>query len=181
MKLPGFSFLTIILFGSVAVFAPSHAATVGDILVCYACQDSGNATIDAALAANPGVASDAILFAFENTSAVAITGGVFSVSNASPSDSFTLPTLAANSTYILIPGLTSDGGVHPAGGLFGDTGIMDTSDGAGGLSDSSIFSFTGTSGGTAVTSNTPGSPAGTFTSGNPALLLRFRSPVTSGS
>ena len=73
-----------------------------------------------------GVASDGLLFAFVNTSASAITGGIFSVSNSSPVDSFVVPALAAGGTYILIPGVTNDSGVHPAGGLFGATGVKDT-------------------------------------------------------
>lgn len=151
---------------------------VGDILVCYACQNTGNTAIDAALAANPGVASDGILFAFVNTSGSAITGGTFSVSNASPNDMFTLPTVAANSTFILMPGITSDGASHPSGGLFFNTGAaQDTSDGAGGLSDASIFKFTGLEGGLAVSSKTNGASTaipGTFTPGDPGLFQPYR-------
>jgi hypothetical protein len=153
----------------------AKASTIGDILVCYACQNSGNAAVDTALAANPSVAADGLLFAFQNTSGAAITGGVLSVGGTSPADSFTLPTIAAGSTFILMPGITTDGGSHPSGGLFAPTGItMDTSDGDGHVSDSSVFSFTGLFGLAAVTSNTPGSPAGTFSPGNPLLLLPYR-------
>src|ERR1035441_9869678 len=49
----------------------ASATSVGDILVCYACNTTGNAAVDAALAANPGVVGDGILFAFENTSGTA--------------------------------------------------------------------------------------------------------------
>jgi hypothetical protein len=152
----------------------ASATTVGDILVCYACNTTGNAAVDAALAANPGVASDGILFAFENTSGTAITGGLFQLSGTSPNDSFVVPTIAANSTYILMPGISTDGGLHPSNGLFFTTGAtMDTSDGAGGVNDSSVFSFTGLSGLLALTSNGPGSP-GTFSPGNLALLMPWR-------
>lgn len=162
---------------------PANGAQVGQILVCYACQNTGNAAVDAALAATPGVASDAILFAFVNSSSSPITGGVFSVTNASPNDSFSLPTIAANSTFILIPGVTSDGATHPSGGLFAPTGIMDTSDGAGGLSDSSIFRFTGVDNGLAVTSTTAGTSTaipGTFTPGDPGLFRTFRDTGATG-
>lgn len=152
----------------------AQATTVGDVLVCYACQNSGNTAVDAALAANPGVAGDGILFAFANTSNVAITGGLFQVGNTSPADTFTLPTIAANSTYILLPGISTDGGAHSSGGLFRATGVMDTSEGAGGVNDTSVFSFTGLSGAATVTSNTPGNPAGTFSPGNPLLLQPYR-------
>jgi hypothetical protein len=161
----------------------ARATVIGEILVCYACQNTGNSTIDAALAANPGVASDGLLFAIVNTSSFSITGGIFSVSNASPDDSFTLPTIAADSTYILMPGITSDGLTHPSGGLFGDTGVMDTSDGAGGLSDSSIFRLTASDNGLAVTSVTFGSSTGTpdtFTPGDPGLFLTYRDPGATG-
>jgi hypothetical protein len=155
------------------ISANAGQKVIGDILACYACQNSGNTAIDAALAANPSVASDGLLLAFVNTSGLAITGGTFS-ENGTPNDSFTFPTIAANSTFILMPGLTSDGGSHPSGGLFADTGITaDTSDGAGGLSDTTAFLFTGTQGGEPVTSGqfTPSesylpwrSPAGGSTS-----------------
>jgi hypothetical protein len=164
---------------SLAIAASSIAAsatTVGDILVCYACQNTGNAAVDAALTANPGVASDGLLFAFVNTSGTAITGGSFSVSGTSPADTFTVPTIAAGSTFILMPGLTSDGGSHGSG-LFAATGsTADTSDGVAGVTDSSIFSFTGLSGVLAVTSNTSGSPAGTFSAGNSSLIKPWISP-----
>src|ERR1700676_5353422 len=113
------------------IVAPVHAAQIGQIFACYACQNTGDPAIDAALANNPSVSSDGILFAFKNTSSFAITGGVFSLSGTSPADSFTLPTIAAGGEFIFIPGVTSDGSVHPSGGLFGATGIMDTSDGSG--------------------------------------------------
>jgi hypothetical protein len=165
--------------GSVAL-----AAQVGQILVCYACTGTGNAAIDAALTANPGVATDGLLFAFVNTSASAITGGIFSVSNSSPADSFVVPALAAGGTYIFIPGVTNDGGVHPAGSLFNATGVKDTSDGDGGLTDASIFKFTGLDAGLAVSSTTAGSSTGTpgtFTPGDPGLAKPFRDNPANGS
>jgi hypothetical protein len=163
---------------------PAQADQVGTISVCYACQNTGDAAIDAALAANPGVASDAILFDFTNTSSFAITGGVFSVSGAFPNDSYVLPTIGPNSEFILIPGVTSDGASHPFGGLFATGSVQDTSDGAGGLTDSSIFEFTGTSNALAVDSLTAGSStaiSGTFTPGDPGLFLPYRGNPLAGS
>jgi len=163
--------------------APARANQVGEILVCYACSNTGNAAIDEALTNNPGVASDAILFAFVNTSAFPITGGVFSVSGASPNDSYALPTIAAGATFILIPGVTSDGAVHLSGGLFEVTGVKDTSDGIGGLTDSSVFQFTGTSNALAVDSLTAGSStaiSGTFTPADPGLILPYVGNPTAG-
>src|ERR1017187_6079069 len=97
----------------------AHASVVGDILACYACQNTGNAAVDAALVANPSVASDGLLFAFENTSGTQVTNAVFNVTGSS--DSFNIGTIAANSTVIILPGLSNDGGVHTAGTLFQHT------------------------------------------------------------
>jgi hypothetical protein len=154
---------------------PATAATVGEILACYACNfndppgATGNTAIDNALTNNPSVAADGILFAFVNTSSTSIVGGTFSVSGVGTvTDSFALPTIAANSTYILLPGLSNDGGVHLSGGLFANVGFtQDTSDGQGNVNDSSAFSFTGLSSLLAVTS-------GVFHPGDAALILPWR-------
>ena len=165
--------------------ASANAGQVGTIYVCYTCNTTGNSAIDAALTANPSIANDGILFAFINTSGFSINGGVFSVTNASPADSFTLPTIAAGGTFILMPGITSDGNFHTSGGLFFDSGATaDTSDGAGGVTDASVFSFTGTDNTLAVTSTTFGSStgtAGTFTAGDPGLDKPYIFPVSAGS
>jgi hypothetical protein len=163
----------------VLVSVPLKAYQIGTITVCYACQNTGDAVIDAALTAHPNVATDGILFAFKNTSAYPITGGVLSVSGTSPADSFALPTIPANSEYILIPGISADGNSHPANGLFAVTGFMDTSDGAGNVDDTSVFKFIGTSNGAALTSPTAGSLTtnpGTFIPGDPGLIKPWISP-----
>lgn len=170
---------------ALGALVPARAAQIGQIFACYACQNTGDTAIDAALAANPNVAFDGILFAFKNTSSASITGGVFSVSGTSPSDAFALPTIAAGGEFILMPGATSDGGSHPANGLFhlNGTGAVDTSEGEGGIADSSIFRFTGLSNSAAVTSKTAGTntPDGTFTPGDPGLIHPFITPVGGGS
>ena len=131
----------------------ASAATVGGIYACYACQNSGDPSIDAVLAAHPDVAYDGLLFEFKNTSNVAIAGGTFSLSAGSYTDSYAVGTIAANSDVIILPGLSNDGGVHPAGSLFAAVGYtMDTSDGQGAVNDSSAFAFTGLQGLLAVTS-----------------------------
>jgi hypothetical protein len=158
----------LVTLSAAALSAPAQATTqVGEILACYACQNTGNSAIDAALATGTGldVASDGLLFAFVNTSGSAITGGVFS-ENGTPNDSFALPTLPANSTFIVIPGTSVDGGIHLAGGLFQfNNFVMDTSDGAGGLSNSTVFAFSGSQGALAVTS-------GNFTPADSMLPMR---------
>jgi hypothetical protein len=169
---------------------PAHADQIGTVLVCYSCDGTGTlptgvSAIDTAVTANALGMSDAILFDFVNTSTFPITGGVFSVSGGGAvTDSFAVPTIAADSSFTLIPGITSDAGSHPSGGLFAPTGFMDTSDGFGGVSDSSVFQFTGVSDGLAVSSLTFGSStgiAGTFTPGDPGLDLPYRDSPTGGS
>ena len=161
------------------IVAPVHAAQIGQIFACYACQNTGDPAIDAALANNPSVSSDGILFAFKNTSSFAITGGIFSLSGTSPADFFELPAIAAGGEFVLMPGITSDGRSHPSGALFALTGAMDTSDGAGGVADASIFAFTGTSNALAVKSLTAGTGAqdGTFVPGDPGLIKPWISPT----
>ena len=174
------------LAGLVAAFSlgmvPTQAAQIGQILVCYACSNTGDTAVDAALANNPGVSNDGILFAFKNTSGFAISSGVLSLSGTTPSDSFDLPTIAAGGEFILIPGVTSDGRSHPGGSLFDVTGVMDTSDGAGGVNDGTIFSFAGLSNSLAVASITAGSnpPNGTFTPGDQGLFKPYRDNPTAG-
>jgi hypothetical protein len=149
---------------------------VGTIYACYACQNTGNAAIDAALTANPSVASDGLLFAFVNTSGSAITGGVFTVKGTLPNDSFALPTIAAGGTFILIPGITSDGSLgHLTGSIFAATGsTMDTSDGDGSVNDTTVWSFTGLDNGLSATT-------GNFTAGQANLILPFRDNPANGS
>lgn len=157
-----------------ALCAPAHAVSVLDIYACYACNTTGNAAIDAALAANPSVASDGLLFAFVNTGASDITNATFSVANASPNDAFAIGTIPVGATVIVMPGLSVDGGTHAPGGLFSNTfSTMDTSDGDGGVSDASIFTFTGTSAGQAVTS-------GSIVPGDPSLIMTWRDPGATG-
>jgi hypothetical protein len=139
---------------SAATFGAGSAAkadVVGDILACYACQNTGNAAIDAALTANPSVASDGLLLAFVNTSGSAITGASFSAGT----DSYNLGTVAANSTLIILPGISNDGGTHVSGSLFEFVNhTQDTSDNQGSVSDATVFSFTGLQGALSVTSGT---------------------------
>ena len=133
------------------MFAPAVSSAQSlDIFACCACQTTGNAVIDNALTHNPNVASDGLLFAFVNNTWLAISNALFSVSNASPLDSFSIGLVPVGATFILPPGLSDDAGGHLAGGLFKDVGATaDTSDGAGGVTDAPIFTFTGLAGGSA--------------------------------
>ena len=152
----------------------ASAVSVVNIFACYACQNTGNAAIDAALTANPTVSADGLLFAFVNTSLSAITGAKFSVTNATVNDSFSIGTIGAGATAILMPGLSNDGALHLAGGLFAHTGsTMDTSDGDGGVTDASIFSFTGLFNASAVTS-------GNIVPGDPSLIRTYRDVGATG-
>ncbi len=163
--------LLFVLLLAAGLSPAAFASSTVDIFACYACQNTGVSAIDSALTANPSVAYDGLLFAFDNTGSTAVTNAVFSLTNNSPNDQFDIGTIAAGSWVIVMPGLSNDGGVHPAGGLFAATGVTtDTSDGAGGVSDASIFTFTGTFGAQAITS-------GGIVSGNPALIRTWISPT----
>lgn len=150
------------------------AAQTLDIYACYACQNTGNAAIDAALAANPSVAADGLLFAFFNTGATTVTNATFAVSGANPNDSFKIGSIAAGASFIALPGLSDDGGTHGAGGLFESVGATrDTSDGQGGVTDLSVFSFTALLGGHSASS-------GAIVAGDPALIRTWRDPGATG-
>ncbi|HEV2363300.1 MAG TPA: PEPxxWA-CTERM sorting domain-containing protein [Caulobacteraceae bacterium] len=190
LSLAGAAAVAVLALGS--ALAPSAAAAgtkvIGEILACYACQDTGNSVIDNYLAngaGGPTVASDGLLFAFVNTSGAAITGGKFTVSNSSANDSFSFPTIAAGGTFILVPGVTNDGGSHSSGAFFNPAdGVWDTSD-QGLVTGSAIWTFTGSQGALEVTSPTNGAsktaPAGSFTSIDPGLIQPWRVPANGGS
>lgn len=156
-------------------YVPSaNAVSVLNIFACYACQNTGNAAIDAALTANPTVSFDGLLLAFVNTGASAITGATFSVTNAAVNDAFSIGTIAAGATVILLPGLSNDGNAHLPGGLFAHTGAtMDTSDGDGSVTDASIFSFAGLFSSSAVTS-------GNIVPGDASLIRTWRDVGATG-
>ena len=159
--------LAVALTAILAPYSSAKATVVGDILACYACQNTGNAAVDAALTANPSVASDGLLFAFVNTSGSAITNASFSAG----ADSYNLGTVAANSTLIILPGISNDGGAHVSGSLFEFVNhTQDTSDGQGSVSDATVFSFTGLQSPLTVTS-------GTFTPADSFLPYRDFPPA----
>ena len=126
---------------SLAVIIPAHAGIVGQIQVCYFCTNS--------FGINP--AEDGPTFIIQNTSAVAITNGVLTLGPTGGSDSFNVGTVAAGANFILMPGITNDGGVGHT--FFAFTGtILDTSD-VGPNADSTQFRFTGLQGALAVDSS----------------------------
>jgi hypothetical protein len=151
-----------------ALCTPAAQASNGvDIYACYACNTTGNALIDAQLSGYPDVAYDGLLFAFINNGAT-VTNATFSFTNANPNDGFNLGTIAAGATVIVIPGYSSDAASHPSGGLFAVTNVTtDTSEGAGGVTDSTVWVFNAKLGTQTVSS-------GTFTAGDSALIQPFR-------
>jgi hypothetical protein len=168
-------FLAVALTAILAPYSPARATVVGDILACYACQNTGNPLVDAALTANPTVATDGLLLAFVNNSGSAISDAFFYVSNGTYVDSIDIGTIAANSTFIFMPGISSDGGLHFSSSLFFHSGFtMDTSDGAGGVSDGTNFVFIGSQGPLAVSSGIF-TPADSFRPyrDNPAFSTSF--------
>jgi len=115
---------------------PADAAIIGDIQAFY--NSSSNF--------NEGV-QDGTIFVIENTSGSAITNGVLSLVG---TDSFHVGTIAAGGSFIIIPGLSNDGGSGHT--FFAHTGsILDESD-SGPTSNSTQFSFTGQVGGQTVES-----------------------------
>jgi hypothetical protein len=136
-----FSMLVVLLIAS----APASATPVGDIRVVYLAPNSF------------GIPSniDGPVFVIENTSGMDITGGVLKIGpgGVSVSDSFFVGTIVAGGRAIVEPGVSDDGGVHPAGGFFKVTGsVLDTSD-VGPSGDNVQFEFTGFVGSVAVDSN----------------------------
>ena len=154
----------------------AYSAQIGTIFACYACQSTGNTAIDTYLATGAGgtaVAGDGLLFAFVNSGASPLTGGVFTV-DGTITDTFALPAIAAGGTFILVPGETNDGAMHLSGAFFSDTGsVIDTSDDHSQVNDSTLWSFTGMENGQTVTS-------GNFTAGDVALILPFRGNPSGG-
>jgi len=126
-------------FVSLSLIA-AKAETVGDIRVCYNCDNSVFVSLF-------GV-QDGPIFAIDNTSGTAITSGVLTIDDTADGlvDSFDLGTIAAAATFYVEPGVTNDGESHTAGNFFSVTGgIRDTSD-VGPNSDSVPFEFTGLQG-----------------------------------
>jgi hypothetical protein len=145
--------LTLGLF--VFVCAPAQADTVGNIQVCYNCSGpTGN---------NFGLGVlDGPIFAINNTSGTAITNAVLTIGvggDNATADSFDIGTLAAGGQFLIVPGVTNDGGSGHTF-FFVNGSIRDTSD-SGPNSDGVPFSFTGTQGLLAVSANfTPGDTHG---------------------
>lgn len=120
---------------------PAAQAQVGDIQAFY------NAVNPFGI--NPN--QDAPTFVFENTSAAAITGGIFTVgaNSATVADSFNIGTIAAGGRFILTPGVQNDGGAGHT--FFAATGARDTSDSGPG-EDTVPFEFTGLQNGVVIDS-----------------------------
>jgi hypothetical protein len=125
-----------LLFTASCLLMPARAAFLGDIQAFY----NSNSNF------GQGV-QDGTIFVIENTSASAITNGVFSLVG---TDSFNVGIIAAHSSFILSPGLSNDGGSGHT--FFAHTGsVLDESE-SGPTSDTTQFSFTGLIGGLTVKS-----------------------------
>jgi len=122
----------IVAAAGLASSAYCNSIVVGDIQVCYNCaagQNFGGLPV-----------LDGPVFAIFNTSASAIDNAVFTADG----DSFQIGTIAAGGSFVIEPGVTSDGGSGHT--FFNVTGsILDTSD-SGPNADSTPFSFIGTQG-----------------------------------
>jgi autotransporter-associated beta strand protein len=92
---------------------------------------------------------DGTVFVIENTSGVAITGGVLSINPPDDRpDSFHVGTIPAHGRAIVEPGISDDGGTNHT--FFAHTGsLLDESE-RGPNSDNTQFEFTGTAGGSPI-------------------------------
>ena len=96
-----------------------------------------------------GGAQNGPIFVFVNTGNSPITNGVLTIVGV---DFFDVPTIAAGSSFILVPGVTNDGQNHGSANFFTVTGsIYDSADDFPGL-NSTAFKFTGQQGGTQIQS-----------------------------
>jgi hypothetical protein len=127
-----------------------QAASVGDIQAFYFVPTSQSSLVTSLFALQDGP-----VFVIQNTSASPITNGVLSIlvsGDNTIADSYNVGTIAAGANVYVAPGLTNDGGFHPAGGFFVFTGgSLDTSD-SGPSSNAIQFQFSGFQGGFAVLS-----------------------------
>jgi hypothetical protein len=114
---------------SVAGPAPARADVIGNIQVCYFCNNNFGQGVQ-----------DGPIFELNNTSTTAITGATFTANG----DAFNVGTIPALGSVILIPGVSSDGSAHS--GFWHVTGsILDTSD-VGPDANNTPFSFMGLQG-----------------------------------
>jgi hypothetical protein len=133
-----------------SALASVQAASVGDIQAFYFVPTSQSSLVTSTFALQDGP-----VFLIQNTSASPITNGVLSIlvsGDNATADSYNVGAIAAGANAYVGPGLTNDGGSHPAGGFFSFTGaILDTSD-SGPSSNALQFQFTGLQGALAVIS-----------------------------
>ena len=130
---------TVVLIVGLGLPASAGAITVGNIEVCYLCSAGFGNLPSTKLQDGP-------IFEINNTSSVNITGGLFTANG----DTFNVGTIAALSSVILIPGISSDGSPHS--GFWHVTGVLlDTSE-SGPNGNDTQFSFTGLQGALTVSS-----------------------------
>jgi len=146
--------------------APARADIVGNVEVCYFCSVGFGNLQSTKLQDGP-------IFEINNTSSVSITDALFTANG----DSFNVGTIAAMSSVILTPGISSDGSSHS--GFWHVTGaILDTSD-AGPDGSDTQFSFTGLQGALTVSSGifTPASSLRAANDGTVASLNFLGGPA----
>lgn len=121
-----------------AAFTPAKAAGLGTIVGCY----NGNSCGFVGILDGPA-------FQFNNTSGQAITNAAFNILTP-VSDTFEIGVIPAGGSFVLVPGVTNDGG--SGHNFFTATGsVLDTSD-LGPAGDGTQFSFTGMTGALTVSS-----------------------------
>jgi hypothetical protein len=140
------------------------SAAVGDIQVMYNARNTFTDFPDynkSGTLNGEGVGPDAPVFVIENTSGVAITGAVLTITPpGAAADSFQVGTIPAGGHVFVEPGVSNDGGTGHT--FFAVTGSpLDTSD-VGPSSSSTPFAFTGVQNGAPIASGvfTPTATAG---------------------
>ncbi len=146
--------------------------TVGTITVCYY---ATSCTYTEPLGLNPPVDSPA--FQITNTSASPITHAIFTIlrsrKNEVTKDRYTIGRIRAGLSVVIVPGFSDDGSTkHPPGSFFFHTGSPTDTSENGPDGDAVSFAFSGTLGGSAVTSGTirAGASAGPANDGTVAYL-----------
>lgn len=131
----------IAIYGVLLIASAAQAGSVvGDIQVVY------NAPSTFLFDGSPLGILDGPAFVVENTSSLAITDGILSIGvgdDNSVADSFKIGTIAGDSYVVIVPGLSNDGAIHPAGGFFTYMGAIRDSSDVGPSGDGVPFLFTG--------------------------------------
>jgi hypothetical protein len=156
---------------SLLLGATARASHIGDVQAVYNAPNTWNfGPFDGGLNGTPVGIQDGTVFKIDNLTGSAITNVIFNIlvgGDNGTVDSFAVGMIPALSYVVVAPGLSNDGGVHPAGGFFGATGFRDESDVGPGSNDVP-FNVSGDQGGPLTTGLF--TPAATVTPSNDGTI-----------